>query len=339
MVIAIIGVLIALLLPAIQAAREAARRTQCLNNLKQLTVALHVYHDVNLSFAPETPHPRRDYQSMSAAERTATQRNPSVFFRLCPFLEQTALFQRWDYGQLSTSDGSATNRINRALSKPQYGASVPSFITCPSIGPTVSNFDEPGCYVSHYLGISGSYNTTDVPAGQAALYPRIPLAEVIHPTSTSGYYGHVAVNGVITLGSDRTMGSIPDGTSNTFCFAEFGFPEEHATPTSTSSVYRSWVRGGIYHDSNGLLQFTAKSISDDTVNYAINARLNFMGKSGLDAQFNGVRNGVSMTSVHQTGAHFAMTDGSARFVMQSTPLAILMALANGEDGVDKRLPN
>ena len=81
-VIAIIGVLVALLLPAVQAAREAARRSSCGNNLKQLGIALHNFHDVNLSFPPGAV----DDDTMSLGWGAA----------ILPFMEQQPLYQRID---------------------------------------------------------------------------------------------------------------------------------------------------------------------------------------------------------------------------------------------------
>jgi prepilin-type N-terminal cleavage/methylation domain-containing protein len=85
-VIAIIGVLIALLLPAVQAAREAARRMQCTNNIKQLSLALHSYHDVHQNFpACCTP-------GSSIAMGADTGGRFNWFTRVLPFVEQSALF-------------------------------------------------------------------------------------------------------------------------------------------------------------------------------------------------------------------------------------------------------
>jgi prepilin-type N-terminal cleavage/methylation domain-containing protein len=79
-VIAIIGVLIALLLPAVQAAREAARRSQCLNHLKQIGLAVQMFHDSKKSIPPS----RVDCHHGTWA---------SVIW---PYLEQAAIAQRWD---------------------------------------------------------------------------------------------------------------------------------------------------------------------------------------------------------------------------------------------------
>jgi len=92
-VIAIIGILIALLLPAVQAAREAARRSQCTNNLKQLGLAVHNYADVHKVFPPK--------KSGTQAGGCALCNGAfgSGWMRLLPFYEQQALYSVWSSAQ------------------------------------------------------------------------------------------------------------------------------------------------------------------------------------------------------------------------------------------------
>src|SRR5881227_3852142 len=87
-VIAIIAVLISLLLPAVQAAREAARRIQCVNNLKQMGLALQMYHDQLGSFPPSTLRHKVDpYCDACGYGALYTFRT-----MILPQLEQTPLF-------------------------------------------------------------------------------------------------------------------------------------------------------------------------------------------------------------------------------------------------------
>ena len=100
-VIAIIAVLIALLLPAVQAAREAARRAQCVNNLKQLGLALHNYHDVNLAFPIG--------ESLNVT--TGSSNNLSHQTRLLPFMEQGVIANSINFNLTSTDPSNATSLV------------------------------------------------------------------------------------------------------------------------------------------------------------------------------------------------------------------------------------
>lgn len=93
-VIAIIGILIGMLLPAVQQVREAARRTDCLNNLRQVGLATHMFHDAYQAFPPS-----RVSAPPFATFAQQTEGAESWFVRLLPFLEQDALFELWDFSR------------------------------------------------------------------------------------------------------------------------------------------------------------------------------------------------------------------------------------------------
>ena len=103
-VISIIGVLIALLLPAVQAAREAARRAQCVNNLKQLGLALHSYEGTHLTFPP-------GYVSNFDAEGNDTGPGWGWAAMLLPQFEQTSLFNSVNFSLAIEQPSNLTSRL------------------------------------------------------------------------------------------------------------------------------------------------------------------------------------------------------------------------------------
>jgi prepilin-type N-terminal cleavage/methylation domain-containing protein len=136
-VIAIIGILVSLLLPAVQAAREAGRRTQCTNNLKQLALAMHNYHDTNKRFP-------RNYTLVGANAWEAL----SASYAILPQLEQTALY---DQQQTRMSDWAWTywNTMNTPVS----AFRCPSSTEAPARGSHPHGWDGPG---SNYGWSTGS---------------------------------------------------------------------------------------------------------------------------------------------------------------------------------------
>ena len=183
-VIAIIGILIALLLPAVQAAREAARRMQCTNNLKQLTLALHNYHDSCRSF----PAVGGDGGVNDVCGTWV-----SIFVRLLPYMEQMAraeLFNSATVGSYPYS-GLWTATTEEGCRGPMTP------LLCPSDSVQFNFANDRSAGATNYVVSYGDSNIG---------------AHVLGKDGRRGLVGGVKVF--------RSMGSISDGTSNTAAFSE-----------------------------------------------------------------------------------------------------------------------
>jgi prepilin-type N-terminal cleavage/methylation domain-containing protein len=182
-VIAIIAVLIALLLPAVQQARESARRMQCVNNLKQLGLAVHNCHDTNRFFPPAGA-------SNNSWNGRVAQKGPfynlagSCFFHLLPFLDQMNL-----YTGAVGAGGGMDNSLN---GKPVYNYVLVPY-RCPS---------------DRTPGAMTGYGN---PAGPDSTH------------AISNYGANFLVFGDPNKGNQEgatTMALLTDGSSNTVLFGE-----------------------------------------------------------------------------------------------------------------------
>ncbi|HEX6961434.1 MAG TPA: DUF1559 domain-containing protein [Lacipirellula sp.] len=179
-VVAIIGVLVALLLPAVQAAREAARRSHCQNNLRQIGVALHAYHGANGAFPVGCVEKR--VHSKPEARQLAWSAS------LLPQLEQQPLWQSIDFSSPYDSPRNAAAARTK----------VPVYL-CPSTTRLAAGRD--GTVVT---SPAGDYRAA------ATDYGGVYGAAQLHPSS----------NGVMLFDRAVSLKEITDGSSQTLIIAE-----------------------------------------------------------------------------------------------------------------------
>jgi len=209
-VIAVIGILIALLLPAVQAAREAARRIHCSNNLRQLGIAFHAHHDVQ----GHLPTGGWGYTWIGDPDRGFAERQPGGWvFNTLPYTEQEALH---DSGSgLATAEKrlalAGTNGTALRVLRCPSRRSVTSYPT--AVAPKNAEF-VPAVAKTDYAANAG-----DGPWGADNGYPAGPTTI---KQADSGKYNWTATNetGVVFQRSKVRLADIRDGTSNTYMLGE-----------------------------------------------------------------------------------------------------------------------
>ena len=294
-VIAIIGILIGLLLPAVQKVRESAARMKCSNNLKQLVLALHGHHDSFNEFPRNNPLVTRPSDGRTFVERPWT-------ITLLPFLEQENLYKQWDLG-LGYAEG-----VNRTLVQ-----SPLSVYKCPSsTGQPVESFLPPSA------GFSADSTALAGSSFPACLVEYAPVLSVARPPMGTT---DPRSTGLLQQTAKTTMMSVTDGLSNTLAFGENAAWRQglirgnrpHPTfPNNSAGMgsLGSWVRLlPVPTDNTGAVLRGGPCLINCT-NYA----------------------GVNMYSFHTGGVNIGMADGGVRFLKETASMDMvyrLMAVADG----------
>jgi type II secretory pathway pseudopilin PulG len=309
-VIAIIAILISLLLPAVQQAREAARRTQCKNQLKQLVLALHNYHDI---------YDRLPFNGAGGAVK-ATTANCSIFIRILPQIDQGPLFDLLNFNN-------PTNlRVSYQLLSPSnpnsyVGDFTFSALLCPSDDPPPTSNTLARFAPTNYAPSIGS---TLMPSngGACTQYETTPLSSAGYPW---GYSNNLAVS----AGYPGAFGysaacmrfrDITDGLSNTIFLGEI-------RPACGGSAFAQggwgWVdHNGFYYATNGPINFpTCPNEGAGAAQTGCNWVANYNTSNGFKSR-------------HAGGAQFGLGDGSVRFISQNVDYLTYQKLGNRAD----RLP-
>ncbi|MCA9067929.1 MAG: DUF1559 domain-containing protein, partial [Planctomycetaceae bacterium] len=293
----------------VQQAREAARRSSCKNNLKQLGLALQNYHDVALSF-PYNSTPQ-------IGSGASMQRGASWFVRILPYMDQAAAYNQLVFtGDWTAQDGTNPNvPVLNQLRVP--------ILNCPSSPlETVQTrtTNSSGTYtlqLPNYVGICGSYYVGGT-TGTVSTY------------ANDNSYGVSVYNGTIAASSSQSrptrIRDITDGTTNTMMVSEQSDYLYSGTSRKDQRSCTHW--GGAWSNGGGAGTWTQNVT---TIRYPIGT---YAG-AGNDTPYS-VNN--ALVSAHVGGVQSLYVDGSVHFISENINFGILTGLADRQDGTPIQAP-
>ena len=317
-VISIIAILIALLLPAVQAARAAARRVHCMNNLKQIALAIHNYHSAHGKMpecANNYGYTSGNYNQPAAGTINQFANGFSWMAKLLPYMEEDAINDQLNFALPAVS--SVGNPSNRELIK----STIPNFI-CPedpvnytpfrddlnrwwSWTAAGQHFDTEGAGVSTYKGIG---NSIEWVAGPTSLFHYIK-------------YNQGDQNDYPIKRTPISFRSVEDGLSNTLMVSE----RSHAcTRASWACAWGSTAaphseahpsRGGMHLGINSTKRIPYHPFPSDCVW--------LMAWTSYP---------YAMHSYHVAGVMAALADGSVSFLSETMDEELVTALSHMRDG-------
>jgi len=308
-VITIIGILISLLLPAVQSAREAARRLQCSNNLKQLSLGCLNHESANGFF----PTGGWGWGYAGDPDRGFDRKQPGGWlFNVLPYIEQQALH---DLGLNANTAGGR-----------QCAETPLATFHCPTRRPVAmypfvhqtnfANIDRPNNVIgrSDYAANLGGMAGGCAPFGPnfgSDRYKTIDATSISSwaDSNSCGYVNGQAATGVVYLLSTTTMAAIRDGSSNTYLAGEKSLSPDYYTTGTPCGDDQGWIEGFDF----------------DVCRMASESYLPIQDTPGTE-------NGGTFGSAHTSGFNMAFCDGSVRSISYSIDAATHANLGNRKDG-------
>jgi len=310
-VLGIIGLLTALLLPAVQAARETARRAQCQNNLRQVGIALQQHVSVFLSYP--TPWDLPTYTGPATAPKSLTRRQHSMFTKLLPWLDQQQLY--------SSVNFNVENRDFFLFSSSSVSDGLPSNITAFSQGLSVLICpSDPGSGQGAWTG--GDNYRVNLGTDRWFYSTDGPFMDYFQPSSPA-----LILDGLSTTVGlcEKLRGSVDRTTLNLrtdMVVGGLGYPFTAAE--SRNACYVLQAPTGGFHPTTGLT-WAVGTLSQTCYNHVLKPN---------DSIFDCVLplsdpvSGLFAARSNHHGVHAAFCDGSVRFIGNGVAAGVWAALGS-----------